>query len=174
MIQFRIVSRAALGTFAAASLLAFSAQATAYGAGSTVNLEPSSEQAGIYRRDTGIDQSGDYRQEVQACVSGRSQEPRETCLEEARHALAARRRGELETGNENFLANALARCSPLKGEDRAACEARVKGLGETSGTVAGGGLLRQLEIAVVPPGTGTVRVEPRTDGPVVLVPSDRR
>jgi hypothetical protein len=140
-------------------------------AGGNAEIEPSADQSSIYRRDTGINDSGNYKQEVQACLAGRTQQARETCMEEARNARAAQRRGELSAGSENFTGNAMARCRPLSGEYKAACEARVMGFGTASGSVAGGGLLREVEIVMVPPGTDRVRIQPETPNPVVLVPS---
>ena len=40
---------------------------------------------------------------------------------------------------------------PLPDEERQACEARIRGLGTTSGSVAGGGILRQLVTIEVGP-----------------------
>ena len=121
--------------------------------------------------DTGIDSSGNYRQEVQACMSGRTQEARDTCLREARNAQAARQQGKLDSAGKDLAANAMARCEPLAGEDKAACQARVMGYGEASGSVAGGGVLRQVETVVMPPGRSDVTIEPKTSDPVVLVPA---
>ena len=36
--------------------------------------------------------------------------------------------------------------------------------------VAGGGILRSAETVVVPPDGNAVRIQPRTDAPVILVP----
>ena len=57
------------------------------------------------------------------------------------------------------------------GEEKAACQARMMGYGNTSGSVAGGGLLREVETVVMPPGDSSVTIEPKTSDPVVLVPS---
>lgn len=101
---------------------------------------------------TGIDNTGSYQSEVQACMSGRTQQDRDTCLKEARNANADKRRGVLDTQG-NLEANAMARCNAFTtGEDKAACQARVMGMGNTSGSVAGGGLIRELETVV--PATG--------------------
>lgn len=156
-------------TFGLTAVLAIPAAAQA--ATGTVNVTPSADKSSIYRRDTGIDDSGKYNQEVRACQSGSSQQDRETCMQEARNARAALRRGELDKGKENFTANAMARCQPLSGEYKAACEARVMGFGTASGSVAGGGLLREVETVVLPPGADRVRIEAQTSGPVVLLPS---
>lgn len=120
---------------------------------------------------TGIDASGNYRQEVNACMTGKTQQDRDTCLREARNAQADKKRGVLDNAGARFEANAAARCDVLKGEDKAACQARVMGYGSTSGSVAGGGLLREVETVVVPAGSSPVTIEPKTADPVVLVPS---
>lgn len=169
MSAFRIRLRTILVCMGLSALIAAPAAAQVSGTGA--GLAPSAGESAIYRRDTGIDDSGKYNQELKACLSGRSGQARETCLEEARNARAAQRRGELSQGNENFRANATARCQPLSGEYQAACEARVMGFGTASGSVAGGGLLREVEIVVLPPGEDRVRIEAQTSNPVVLVPS---
>jgi len=149
--------RKSLLPFGAAALLAMTA-ATA-------------QVAGAPPGSTGIDATGNYQSEVQACRSGRTQQAIDTCLREARNAQAARRDGTLARPSATDLqANAMARCQPLSGEYKAACEARVMGFGNTSGSVAGGGVLRQVETVVVPPGAGEVRIEPQTNDPVLLVP----
>ena len=122
---------------------------------------------------TGIDASGIYQQEVQACMTGRTQQDRETCLTEARNAQADKKRGVLDNAGAQFQANAAARCNVLTGEEKAACEARVMGYGSTTGSVAGGGLLREVETVVIPQGSGSVTIEPKTSDPVVLVPATR-
>jgi hypothetical protein len=45
------------------------------------------------------------------------------------------------------------------------------GYGSTTGSVAGGGLLREVETVVMPAGSGSVTIQPKTADPVVLVPS---
>jgi hypothetical protein len=170
MRRFNTGWRAGATAVGAAALLAVSA-ATAHEIGEIASGEPSADKSALYRRDTSIDDSGKYRREVEACRTGQTQQARETCLEEARAAKAAKRRGELASGSEDYTANALARCQPLAGEYQAACQARVMGFGSTSGSVAGGGLLRQVETVVLPPGATSVRIEPQTSEPVVLVPT---
>lgn len=120
----------------------------------------------------GIDHSGSYQHEVQSCMSGRTQQDQATCLREARNAHADKQRGVLEAREDsNLRANALARCDVFtSGEDKAACQARVMGMGETDGSVAGGGVLREAETVVLPEGQHSVTVEAQTDNPIVLVP----
>ena len=120
---------------------------------------------------TGIDASGSYQHEVNACMTGQTQQDRDTCLLEARNARADKQRGVLDNAGAQFQANATARCDALAGEDKAACHARLLGYGESTGSVAGGGVLREVETVVLPPGATSVTIEPKTADPVVLVPS---
>ena len=118
---------------------------------------------------TGIDASGNFEKERAACISGRTQQDQATCLREATNAAAEKRKGKLENNPLRFDANARQRCEVLTGEDRSACEARVMGYGNTSGSVAGGGVIREVETVVVPPGAESIRIEPKTDAPVLLI-----
>lgn len=170
MRRFNTGWRAGAAAVGAAALLAVPA-AMAHESGETATGGPSADTSALYRRDTGIDDSGRYRREIEACRTGRTQQAREVCLEEARNAQSERRRGELASDSEDYTANALARCRPLTGEYQAACQARVMGFGTASGSVSGGGLLRQVETVVLPPGATSVRIQPQTSEPVVLVPT---
>jgi hypothetical protein len=120
---------------------------------------------------TGIDASGSYQQEVNACMTGKTQQDQATCLREARNALADKKRGVLDNAGAQFQSNATARCDVLQGEDAAACQARVMGYGNTTGSVAAGGVLREVETVVLPAGQSSVTIEPKTADPVVLVPA---
>jgi len=150
-------SRRSLASFGAAALFAVTAMA-AQVAGNQ------------FPEGAALDASGSYQSEVQACKSGKTAEDQATCLKEARNAQADRKRGVLDNANGQFEANARARCGSLAGEDKSACEARMMGYGTVSGTVAGGGLLREVETVVMPPGQDSVTVDPKTKDPVVLVP----
>ena len=147
-------SRRALASYGIAALLAVTA-ATAQVATGT----------------TGIDASGSYQQEINACMTGRTQQDQATCLKEARNAQADKRRGVLDNADGQFRANAIARCDALAGEEKAACHARVLGYGSTTGSVAGGGVLREVETVVMPAGQSSVTIEPKTADPVVLLPT---
>jgi hypothetical protein len=92
-------------------------------------------------------------------------------LQSSAAAQAEKRRGTLDNNGANFDANAMQRCNVLTGEDRAACQARVAGLGSTSGSVQGGGVIRQVETVVLPPGKAPITIEPKTANPVILVPT---
>lgn len=117
---------------------------------------------------TGIDNSGNTQSERAACVSGNTQQDKATCLREANNAAADKRRGVLDSGT-NFSANALARCDVLQGEDKAACQARIAGYGNTTGSVAGGGVLREVETVMVPADATSVKIEPQTSDPVLVI-----
>lgn len=119
---------------------------------------------------TGIDTSGSVQKERAACMEGRTQQDQATCLREANNAAAAKRNGKLDNNGAQFEANARLRCEVLTGEDRAACEARVMGYGNTQGSVAGGGVIREVETVVVPAGATSVRIESQTTAPVLLMP----
>jgi len=85
-----------------------------------------------------------YQQERAVCLSGQSHQDRTTCLSEAGAAFAEAKRGRLDDGNTQFELNALKRCAALPEGDRPACVARMQGQGSTSGSVAGGGILREI------------------------------
>lgn len=121
--------------------------------------------------NTGIDNSGNYQQERAWCMANTSGEEQTTCLKNSGAAQAEKRRGTLDNNGGDFNANAMQRCTVLTGEDRAACQARVAGLGSASGSVQGGGVIKQVETVVLPPGQTSVTIEPKTANPVLLVPS---
>jgi hypothetical protein len=125
--------------------------------------------------NTGIDRSGSYERERAACMTGATQQAQDTCLREATNAAAEKRNGEIGTAAQKQMTdNALKRCEALGGEDRAACAARVLGYGQASGSVAGGGVIREVETVVVPPGQTEVTIEPKTENPVLVVPVPQR
>jgi hypothetical protein len=150
-------SRKSMVSFSAAALLAVTA-AAAQVAGAPAGAS--------------LDTSGNYQSEVQACMQGKTGEDQATCLKEARNAQADKKRGVLDSG-ANYQANARARCAALAGEERSACEARMMGYGTVSGSVAGGGVIREVETVVMPPGQSSITVDPKTADPVVLVPAQK-
>ncbi len=118
--------------------------------------------------DTGIDATGNTQSERAACMTGRTQQDQATCLREANNAAAENRTGKLDTRGD-LTANALARCNVLNGTDRVACEARVLGYGGADGSVAGGGVIKEVEVISVPADPNQpVRIEPQTASPIIL------
>ena len=91
-----------------------------------------------------------YSKERAVCLNGQSNQDRATCLREAGAALAESRHGGLSKGNVSYVDNQRRRCESLTGDDRLACQERMRGQGTTSGSVAEGGIYREL----VTPETG--------------------
>jgi hypothetical protein len=96
-----------------------------------------------------------YRQDRAACEAGQTNEDRATCLREAGAALEEARHPRANEPAEDpatLQRNRLARCdSQPAGSERDDCVRMVNGEGQTSGSVAGGGVLHELT-TVVPAG----------------------
>ena len=93
--------------------------------------------------------SARYQQDRAACMNGQSNQDRATCLKEAGAAYNEAKHGGLKVtgssgGRSDLEANSTQRCMALPAEDAKACMARMRGEGSTSGTVASGGMLREL------------------------------
>ena len=102
-----------------------------------------------------------HRAEVAACNDGSSPEGRDTCLYEARSAYAQQVREGIKNGNGDYAGNATQRCNAQQGSERRACLAMMAGRGTRSGSVEGGGILREL-VTTSPAPAGT---PPTTPGP---------
>jgi hypothetical protein len=155
----KTLSRKSLASFGAMTLFAVTAMAAQVAGNQFPDGAP-------------LDKSGSYQAEVQACKAGKTAEDQATCMKEARNAQADRKRGKLDNSNAQFEANARARCNVLTGEDKSACEARMMGYGTVSGSVAAGGLLREVETVVTSPGEESASA-PKTSEPVVVVPAQK-
>ena len=118
---------------------------------------------------TGIDATGSARSEAAACNDGRTQQDRQTCLREVRNANAEKRAGKLDNAGSQFDANAVLRCNVFSGQDKIACEARIAGRGNTKGSVAGGGVIREVETVVAPSDGTLVNIQPRTNSDATVV-----
>jgi len=143
----------------AASLCAFSLTA----------LLAVSATAQIASGTTGIDATGNAASEMAACKNGTTQQSRETCMTEVRNANAAKRAGKIDNAGGQYRANALMRCDVLQGENKVACQARVLGYGSPQGSVAGGGVLTQVETVVVPQTAGIINIQPQTRSDTLIV-----
>lgn len=78
---------------------------------------------------------------------------RDNCLSEASTLAASTRPSRPEENAEQLARNALQRCKPLPEPDRRDCVARIEGQGTTTGSVAAGGIYRELvtrEVGPVP------------------------
>lgn len=122
---------------------------------------------------TGIDATGNTQSERAACLSGKTQQDTATCLTEVRNANAAKRAGQVDNNGGQYSANALKRCDVFQGENRIACQARIAGYGETSGSVASGGVIREVETVVAPSQPGVVIVQPKMSGDLLVIPAQK-
>jgi len=102
------------------------------------------------------DAQATFQRDRAACLGKTVGEARATCLREAAAALQEARRGGLDDanadGNAQFERNRLLRCERQPVEDREDCVRRMNGEGTTTGTVEGGGILRELTTPAVPSG----------------------
>lgn len=99
------------------------------------------------------DARSDYQRDRAACMAGQTSQDRATCLKEAGAALQEARRGRLETRDSQYEQNRLSRCDRQPAQDRPDCIRRMNGEGTVSGSVDGGGILRELVTPVTGPGS---------------------
>jgi curli biogenesis system outer membrane secretion channel CsgG len=92
-----------------------------------------------------------YQKDLSECEAQQATQDLAACRLEARNALAEAKRNLLSESSANlFETNQLKRCRVFKGDDREACEARVRNEGSSSGSVLSGGLLREVVRPVAP------------------------
>jgi len=85
-----------------------------------------------------------YERDRAACMSGQTSQDRATCLQEASAALQESARGNLNDGQSDFERNRLLRCEKQPPEDRQDCVRRMSGEARTTGSVEGGGVMREF------------------------------
>ncbi|AZG08892.1 hypothetical protein EGT29_14050 [Pigmentiphaga sp. H8] len=113
-----------------------------------------------------------YQEEMARCNSGLSGQDRATCRREAGAALQESRRGNLRGASDSaYEQNRTQRCNALPQADRAACMARVDGRGTVSGSVEGGGVLREYR-EVETPAPGSPTMPSGSPGPAMPRPGD--
>lgn len=139
-----------------------------FGFALTAVLAMTAATAQVASGTTGIDASGNAQSEMAACTTGRTQQDKKTCMKEVRNANEAKRAGKIDNAGGQFGANSLERCNVLVGDDKLACQARVVGYGSPQGSVAGGGVVTEIETAVVPR-SGDVTIQPQTTNDTILV-----
>ena len=94
-----------------------------------------------------------YQEERAECMK-LSGDDQKTCLREAGAARVEAKRGGLSgdtSESAEYQKNLTARCNYLPAGDREDCERRMRGEGTTSGSVAGGGIYRELRTIVPVP-----------------------
>ena len=102
-----------------------------------------------------------YEQERARCLSGESGQAQATCLKEAVNALEAAKHGQLNDANATYRKNAKERCDVLTGDEQRDCIARAKGQSTSvSGSVKGGGILRETVTREVKPTEPTMPAIP--------------
>ena len=90
-----------------------------------------------------------YQQDRANCLAGKTAEDQKTCLKEAGASLQAARQHDLSSPSQaERIANARKACDPLSGLDKKACLARAEGDGTISGSVAGGGVIKENSVTV--------------------------
>jgi hypothetical protein len=85
-----------------------------------------------------------YQRESAACAAIRVPDDRANCLSEASTRFAATQPAVAAEQADVLASNALKRCEPLPADERLDCVARMKGQGSATGSVAGGGIYREL------------------------------
>lgn len=90
------------------------------------------------------DSQARYQRDVAACQVAPPGTDKAACLREAGAVRASREPVSADLDPGRFARNALKRCEPLPEPDRSDCVARLQGKGTTSGSVAGGGIYREL------------------------------
>ena len=95
----------------------------------------------------------DAREQRERAVCDGVQQDRAACLREAGAAQQEARRDGLTSAPGGYDQNALARCQLQPPADRADCEARIRGTGQTStgGSVMGGGVIRETVTPIPAP-----------------------
>ncbi len=100
-----------------------------------------------------------YDTERARCTSGTTGQDQASCLRSAGAAYEAIKQGRLRDENTGYRENAMARCRTLPASDRADCESRIDGGGagtsSSSGSVKGGGIIKEPVTTTVGPTTYT-------------------
>ena len=105
---------------------------------------------------TGAAAKGAKNEAYGFCYDGSSNQDRAICLKEARAAAYEAKRGGLTSPDGSMDRNALMRCDALPAADKEPCRMRIMGAGTTSGSVAGGGLIREVVTPVPTPASTTM------------------
>lgn len=85
-----------------------------------------------------------YQRDSALCMSARYKGDRNECMSEASTARSMALPSPFDPDPGRYARNALKRCESLPESDRRDCIARMQGQGTTTGSVAGGGIYREL------------------------------
>lgn len=105
-----------------------------------------------------------YQRDSALCMSARYKGDRNECMSEASTARSMALPSPFDPDPGRYARNALKRCEPLPESDRRDCIARMQGQGTTTGTVAGGGIYRELVTRETGPAVPTA-AEPAPSAP---------
>lgn len=97
--------------------------------------------------------------DIKSCASGNSGQAYAPCMQEARAVFAQPPGAYPQVSAEQLERNSVMRCEPFTGDDLTACLARMQGSANLSGSVAGGGVLRELVTPVVAPSPAPLPAE---------------
>lgn len=100
-----------------------------------------------------------YQREMAACNTAPEGTDKAACRREAGAARASNDLEDKDADAARFSSNALKRCESLSEPFRGDCVARIQGDGTTSGSVAGGGVYRELVTPGIVSPTGPPAVE---------------
>jgi hypothetical protein len=84
-----------------------------------------------------------YDAERARCMSGTTGQDQASCLRSAGAAYDAIKQNRLHDANTSYYDNEMSRCKSLPPADRKDCESRVDGQGQSSGSVKGGGMIKE-------------------------------
>jgi hypothetical protein len=101
-----------------------------------------------------------YDAERARCMSGTTGQDQASCLKSAGAAYDSAKAGRLNDPNTDYRANAMRRCAALPAADKADCESRVDGQGISSGSVKGGGMVKETVTRTVYPSETTTTNQP--------------
>ena len=117
----------------------------------TAALLVASAAASAQSAPVGSDARARYEQDRQTCMTNNTQDTLATCLRDATNAYDAARKGQLSDPGPIAMANATQRCQAFQNaQDRAECVRRVESE-PASGSVSGGGVLRESVTTTVIP-----------------------
>jgi hypothetical protein len=107
--------------------------------------------AGAWAQSPASDARARYEQERQACQTRNTQDSLATCLRDATNSYDAARKGQLSDPGPIAIANATQRCQAFQNaQERSECVRRIENE-PASGSVPGGGVLRESTTTTVSP-----------------------
>jgi hypothetical protein len=107
-----------------------------------------------------LDIQARYQRDSALCMSAKYKGDRDECLGEASTARSMALPSPVDLDPGRYARNALKRCEPLPEAERRDCVSRMQGQGTTNGSVAGGGIYRELVTRESAPAASAPEVAP--------------